>query len=33
MNEAFNYQVPCSEDLFVGRDRLIKQFEENLSKV
>ncbi|MHA1786507.1 MAG: ATP-binding protein [Candidatus Helarchaeota archaeon] len=32
MNEAFNYQVPCSEDLFVGRDRLIKQFEENLSK-
>ena len=30
MKESFNYLVPCSENLFVGRDRLIKKFEDNL---
>ncbi|NHI92747.1 MAG: ATP-binding protein [Candidatus Lokiarchaeota archaeon] len=32
MKESLNYQVPCSENLFVGRERLIKKFEENLSQ-
>jgi len=32
MKDALNYQVPCPENLFVGRERLIKNFEENLSK-
>ena len=32
MKDALNYQVPCPENLFVGRERLIKNFEENLGK-